>query len=191
LWKQVGEDGYCLQFSSDEVERFLQREAQRFNHAFIRLTPVSYALDEHRPEFSDLRFQFKERLLAFVASKRPDVQLKLKHENWWPDPYFFAALMSYCAQHKDPYFEDEREFRVIAAPADEGQGRILEGFAEKKKIKMTPSGRRYINIGDGWDYGIDPTKILIGPRASRDIDDITSRFRRRPEVLFADSPERF
>jgi len=51
-------------------------------------------------------------------------------------------------------------------------------------------GRHYIDLGADWRPGIEPRRIIVGPRARRDVDDVLALFDRKPEVLHAEFPIR-
>ncbi|HEY4980893.1 MAG TPA: hypothetical protein VII24_02880 [Pseudolabrys sp.] len=189
LWKDIGEDGYCLQFSKDDIEMLVQREDRLFNYGLIQASSVSYGLDKSSSDYGPLQSQMVQRLLCFIATARPDVGVELQHERLWPETTFVGKLMQFCARHKDPYFEDQREFRILAIPANTAASRPFTGIAVKKRPHLPPSGKRYIDIGEGWERGIEPRQILVGPCASRNLQDVLNSFSCLPEIIYVDVPE--
>jgi hypothetical protein len=189
LWKQVGEGGYCLQFALADIKAAIARETLIFNYGLIELETVSYALDKSDAMFQPLLFQIAQRILCMIANARSDVGVEPQYERLWPEATFVERVLSYCARHKDPYFEDERECRIYAVPADAAASRFLTGIARSKKVQVSPSGKRYIEIGQALKGGIEPRRIIVGPRADREMESVLSGLHCRPELVLADFPE--
>src|SRR5277367_5626984 len=118
----------------------------------------------------------------------PSLPIKPEYERMWAFNYFAARMLQYMAKHKDPFFEDERETRIIGVPAKTTQPRPFIGLALVKKIGTTPNGRQFIGIGEDWTPGLEPRRIIIGPHADKNIDDVTALFQNKPEIVIAEFP---
>jgi hypothetical protein len=187
LWKQVGADGYCLQFRTQDIISMIETENRRYNYHAIWLSPVSYQMDREKEDFKSLVFQATQQLLQFVRQSRPDIRTIPKHEQMWTKTEFGAKIMEYAARHKDPYYEDEREFRVIAFPADGARSEILSGIFLTKRVGTSAVGKRFIELGKS--NGVEPNTILAGPKANRDFEGLFSNWRALPEIGTARVPE--
>jgi hypothetical protein len=97
-------------------------------------------------------------------------------------------MLRYVAKHKDPFFEDERETRIIAVPAKNAEARFLTGLASVKRPKQAEDGRHYIGIGEDWRPGLEPCRIIIGPHANKGIENVLSQYQLRPIVINAKFP---
>lgn len=80
-------------------------------------------------------------------------------------------------------------FRILAIPANTAASRPFTGIAVKKRPHLPPSGKRYIDIGEGWERGIALRQILVGPCASRNLQDVLNSFSCLPEIIYVDVPE--
>jgi hypothetical protein len=189
LWKQVGEDGYCLEFSDNDIIALIKREEGSFNYDLIQLSPVSYEIHEDSEDFTALRFQLVQIYLSAIAMTRPDVGVKPQRDRIWTQARIGAELMKFCGRHKDPYYEDEREVRIFAIPSNLADASPITGIRHKKTIHRSASGKRYIDIGQGWRTGIEPRRILVGPRASPNVKQFFNHFRSLPEIIHVDVPE--
>jgi hypothetical protein len=192
LWDRYTKlEGYCVQFDRKEVLDLLSREAMRRNYALLHLDSVRYGIDETNEEYLDLRFQLEQHLLDVLARAKPGLNLRPRYDCLWPFQTFAVGMLSFLARHKDPFFEDERETRIIAVPQKEADARVFGmGPALRKPVKVMSDGRHYIDLGADWRPGIEPRRIIVGPRASRDLDNVLTLFDRKPQVLYADFPIR-
>jgi hypothetical protein len=191
LWDRYTKfKGYCVQFDRRDVLDLLSREAMRRNYALLDLTTVQYGIDETDEEYLELRFQLEQHLLAEVARAKLGLGLQPQYGRLWAFPTFAFRMLSFYAKHKDPFFEDERETRIMAVPANEADARLPSGPAFRKPVKTIGDGRHYIDLGADWRPGIEPRRIIVGPQARRNIDDVLALFDRKPEVFHADLPIR-
>jgi hypothetical protein len=189
LWdRYTNLEGYCLQFEQTDVTRILELEASKASYAWLGLANIKYGIDESEREFKELSFQLSQKLLLRVAQDRPDRRLDIQFEKMWPDSTFEQRTMRFCATHKDPCYEDEREMRIFGYPAEKTQIQFLTGIASKKPIQKTATGKKYIIVGNIWRPGIEPCRIIIGPRANPDIAKILAMFAHPPVVAHADLP---
>src|ERR1700730_2572720 len=188
LWDRYTKlEGYCVQFDRKEVLDLLSREALRRNYALLHLASVRYGIIQTDEECLDLRFQLEQRLLDVVARVKPGLNLQPRYERLWPFQTFAFRMLSFLARHKDPFFEDERETRIMAVPQKEADARALSmGPALRKPVKVMSDGRHYINLGADWRPGIEPRRIIVGPRAQRDLDSMLALFDRKPPVLYTE-----
>jgi hypothetical protein len=140
-------------------------------------------------ECSHLLFQLKQHLLSVVAPAKPGLNLKPQYDRLWPFQVFAFRMLSFYATHKDPFFEDERETRIMAMPQKEADARLLGmGPALRKPVKTAGDGRRYVDLGADCRVGIEPRRIVVGPNARRDVDQVLAHFDRKPEVVYAEFP---
>jgi len=191
IWDRYCRDGgYCLQYEEEEVRRRVVLEAMRKHYAFAHLATVQYGVDESDPEYSELLFQQTQQLLAQVREAKAEMGVMVHDDLMWLQTQFVLRMMMYCSKHKDPFYKDEREVRVMAVPARLPSAEPGIGLLTVKEIKVTPTGRRYIDIGAGLTPGLEPVRIIVGPRASPDIDDVLARFARKPIVLRPSFPIR-
>jgi hypothetical protein len=189
LWDRYTHlEGYCLQFREKDVRRIIELEATRRHYAFLALDNVHYGMDEGTTEYRELAFQMKQLLLIEVLKGRPQLPIKPAFDQMWAFDAFAARMLRYIAKHKDPFFEDERETRIIGVPAKVAQARIFSGPALVKQPKRHPDGRSYIGIGEDWRPGLEPCRIIVGPRANRDLSDVLPLFDAPPEVITAEFP---
>jgi Protein of unknown function (DUF2971) len=191
LWDRYTQSkGYCLQFEQAAVRHFAKMEMMRGNYHWMDLCSVQYGVDRNTLEFRDLVEQLSKRLIIQLARVSGSQRIKSDYDGLWADSAFLRKLIAYCGKLKDPSFEDEREVRIIGCPADRAESRIFVGPAFKKKILVNAVGKHYIEIGEYWRPGIWPTRIVIGPNANPDIEDILTKFEFPPEVVVSDIPVR-
>jgi hypothetical protein len=189
LWERyTRSEGYCLQFDEDEVRALLRREATSRNYAVLDLVDVHYGVNESRAEYRELHFQLAQQVLGVIQGAKPDLDIQPKYERLWALPTFATRMLHYCARHKDPFFVDEREKRIIAVPAKQAESRLLVGPALRKQIKTMEDGRTYIDLGEDWVPKIEPRRIIAAPRAPREVDRVLGMFERQPIVEFAKFP---
>lgn len=189
LWARYGDHrGYCLQFDRDDLRRLLRLDAQSSSYEWVGMANVIYGLDQGDREFREICFQVAQASLMEIAKRRGDTLVVPKHELMWAPPVLARRVLEFCATHKDPCFEDEREVRIYAYPAAEASARFLTGLACRKEIRRTESGARFILIGEHWEPGLAPHRVLVGTKANRNIEPILRQFSQRPEVAYADMP---
>jgi hypothetical protein len=189
LWDRYTHlEGYCLQYEATEVRKLLELEATRRNYALLDLAAVHYGIDEDDQEYKELLFQLKQYLLIEVARGKPGLGVQPQYDKLWPITKLGFRLLNFYSKHKDPFFEDERETRIIAVPAKEGDSRPLIGLALRKPVLTMSDGRHYIDIGVDWSSRIEPLRIIVGPKAVRDLDAVLALFDRKPEVYVTDFP---
>lgn len=192
LWDRYTQmSGYCLEYDEDELKALVRHEFSRANYFLLSLSPVTYDIDEKEDEYQELEFQLMQLLLRDIERSQPNVGARSESQALWPPGIFSTRIMAYCARHKDEFFLDEREYRLMAIPAKETGDHIMEaGPVFRKPVKTTPSGRRHLELGADWAAGIEPHRIIVGPKAARDMDGIAGMFHRTPKVMLADFPVR-
>lgn len=189
LWDRYTKfEGYCLQFPRDYIERMLQFEMMKGNYISASLIDVVYGIDENSVEFKTISDQLGEFWLLQAERRIDDGKIRLGDENSWAPSYLFRKIMEFCARHKDPCFEDEREVRLFFYPAEKADVRIFTGIAGVKKVQKAPSGKRFIEIGEFWRPGIIPNRIIIGPRADDCLTNLLSGFWLPPTVEKSNLP---
>lgn len=189
LWDRYTKlQGYCLQFSESDVRRIIDLEAGHRNYAFLTLDDVQYGMDEATSEYHKLAFQMKQLLLIEMLKGMPTLPIRPAYKEMWPFTTFATQMLRYIAKHKDPFFEDERETRIIGVPAKASQARSVSGIAMVKHPRDHLDGRQYIGIGEDWRPGLEPCRIIIGPRADKDIKDVLALFEFPPIVINAEFP---
>jgi hypothetical protein len=190
LWRDYTKcAGYCLQFQTSNVEHFLQLEQMRGSYFAIGLLPVRYGVDKEERHFKELVKQWVERLALHLSRPSGAMTAERSFEGIWADSAFLRKLTGYCAEHKHPSFEDEREVRIFACPAARAEARPFTGIAGKKEVLLSTNGKHYIELGEYWQpSGLRPERIIIGPLADPNIGDILARFDRCPEVVQSEIP---
>lgn len=189
LWSRyTGNQGYCLQYDESDVLRTIGLEAQSRAYAFMDLARIHYGFDESELEYSEILLQIKLRLLGEVHRERQGLGVDPHFDDWWPESIFATRMFAYCAKHKDPFFEDEREVRIMAVPAITTTARPFTA-ARIKRVEQH-NGKRFIDIGADWRPGLEPRRIIVGPSAKRDITHIVDLFERKPSIVYADFPIR-
>jgi hypothetical protein len=179
--------GYCLQYDPADIERMIQMEGWKSTYGLLDLAPVTYGVDETTWEFRQLVQQLGELQLLAILKQTRDPRIPVNHGVHWAPSAVARKLMRFCATHKDPIFRDEREVRILAFPEDQTVVRPFTGLAVAKTIE--PIGdRRIIALGSNWTPGISPKRIIVGPRAERDIADSVTRFEHRPEIVISRIP---
>lgn len=184
IWERYCRDGgYCLQYDRDEIRHLLGLEASHRHYGVIDLAEVHYGVNESDAEFVELNFQMKQRFLAQVHEARVKLGLQPQYDRIWPMSVLATRFLAYCAKHKDPFYKDEREVRIMAVPAKEAIGRPFEGLKQIKPVKTMTDGRRYIDIGANWSFKLEPRRVIVGPKAQPDIAAIVGLFNRRAEII--------
>lgn len=189
LWELYnGHKGYCLQFDQNDVQGMLEKDSWISNYEGLGMAEVKYGVDRDGHDFRDLSFQLSQQFLLQILQTRNDIRVEPQLERMWADSFLHKKMMEYCATHKDPCYEDERELRIFAYPASLAQNRVFTGIAMKKQIKTKDNGKKYIVIGENWRPGIVPRRVIIGTKADRHIDSILANYAPIPEVAFANMP---
>ena len=181
--------GYCLQFSRGDICSFIRQDAMRETYEFFELQDVTYGVDSQSRTFRELSRQFGEHLLWEHLRQRSDLNIEPDPRRW-PLGRLAYELLLFCGRHKDRSFMDERECRILASPGNRTVPQFLTGVTFPKKIHSRPNGRKHIIIGEHWHPGISPHRIIIGPEADPDIEDIVRLFHKRPVVAQCNIPFR-
>ena len=192
LWEICADQhkGYCLQFDLADVRDMAGMDAKKGSYEWLAVEPVKYGIDLDTPEFRELRFQLGEQYLLFMARQLNNWKIPLELDQHWPPSVLSAKIFQYCGTHKDPFYSDEREVRILAYPHERAVPTFLTGFASPKKVRRAPNGKRYIAIGEYWRPGISPKRIIVGTKAEKNIEHIIAKFDKRPEVAYASAPVR-
>lgn len=189
LWdRYTKHTGFCLQFDRDDVRRLVEFESWRGNYSWLELADVKYGVDETAWDFKELSFQLEQRFRAELYRHSGDDRLQPQFDKLWADSGLFRKLMAYCARHKDPCFEDEREVRILAYPADISESRVFTGPALRKEIRRTVDGKKYIVIGEGFSPGFVPRRIIVGPKATLPKDELLNSYKMLPDIESANMP---
>lgn len=189
LWdRYTKHEGYCIQFDRDDVRRTLELECSKANYEWAGIENVKYGVDKNEREFRDLVFQLSQQFLIQALRSRDDIYVEPAIQRVWANSTIFRKLMHFCATHKDPFFEDEREVRIFAYPAPMAESRVFTGIASKKEICTSPDGKKYIVLGDVWRPGICPRRIIVGAKASPDLTAVLANYEVHPEVVHANLP---
>jgi hypothetical protein len=189
LWREyTGNKGYCLQFLQTDIESLISIESHIRTYLLLELAEVRYEMRDDE-ELEWLVHENKERLLAFVAQAKPGLGLRPDLTKLAPFEVGAMRMMRYCAKHKDPFFEDEREIRVLALPSPINVARF--GISPRgKPVRRRDDGRSYVGLFEDIKPGIEPVRIIVGPAASPDLENVLPLFTRRPIVIRADFPLR-
>ncbi len=189
LWDRYTQlRGYCLQYDSGEVNRALDREVAKYDYPLLGLDEVQYGIDEQSEEYREIMWQMSELLLDELRAAMPLLPFKPDYAKRWNFNVFAARMMHYVARHKDPFFEDEREARIIAIPAKYDPSARTDKGLVRKPVQKMDNGRSYIAIAEALPPGLEPRRIIAGPRASGNLGDVLKLFDRQPEVLLAEFP---
>lgn len=189
LWDRYTRfEGYCLQFSRSSIVHALQLEAVKGNYVSVDLVDVVYGVDQASWEFKAIGDQLGELWLLQAARETGDSRIRPDYENSWALSYLLRQIMAFCARHKDPCFEDEREIRMFLYPAEKAECRVFTGVAGVKNVQRSPSGKRILAIGEFWKPGILPDRIIIGPKADENIRELLIKFNIPPVVSKSSLP---
>lgn len=189
LWdRYTRHQGYCLQFDRDDLKRMMSLDSQRSNYGALGLKRVCYGIDPDAYDYRELRSQLAQRLIVQMLRTRPDLRVEPKWQGMWAESYLERQILDFCATHKDPCFEDEREIRLFGYPVAQAESRVFFGMAYRKPIRTTANGKRYVVFGESWKPGIWPRRIIIGAKADPNIDAPAAKFPNRPEVVHAELP---
>jgi hypothetical protein len=180
--------GYCLQFDLEDVKNMVHLDSLKGSYEQIAVERVTYGIDETAQDFKELRFQLGEQFLMMIARASRDRRIKLQYQEQWPQSALARQVYNFCGKHKDPCYVDEREFRILAYPAEQTGTVFMSGITTPKMIRKTETGKRYITLGEHWRPGIYPRRIIIGTKADPNIEAIVKQFNPRPEVAFANLP---
>jgi Protein of unknown function (DUF2971) len=169
LWDIYAQkEGYCLQFDKERIVRALAHECERYAYEFCDLVDVVYGMPNNTSEFDQLVEQMVFRFLEFVAGKYNRAELSPNFKSMWHLSLFGTRLLKFCSMHKDPYFKDEREVRIVVSPHQNSVTRFGVGIALKKSIENRGSIEkpvRYVKVLGQVIPGVIPSRILIGPKA--------------------------
>jgi hypothetical protein len=188
IWERYTQhQGYCLQFERGDVEHMMRLETSKGNYDWVNMCEVKYGTEEDTWSFRALANQLGEQFLLQAARSRDGHRIPVKFEDHWAPTYLLRRIMDYCGSHKDPCYEDEREFRIFAYPSTQSEARVLTGIASRKTLKAH-NGRRYLALGEFWRPPIAPKRIIIGIRADPNIEHIVAQFASRPEIAHANLP---
>ncbi|MBU2537721.1 MAG: DUF2971 domain-containing protein [Proteobacteria bacterium] len=189
LWELYnGHKGYCLQFDQNDVQRMLDLDSWKSNYESLGMAEVKYGVDRKGHDFGVLCYQLTQQLLLQIIRTRNDIRVEPQWDRMWADSAVYRKLMEFCATHKDPCYEDERELRIFAYPSIASEARVFTGIASKKQIRTSPSGKQYIAFGEHWKPGIAPKRVIIGTKADGDIDSILANYSPVPQKAFANMP---
>jgi hypothetical protein len=189
LWDRYTKlEGYCLQYERADLERMVQLDAMKQNYAWAELAPVRYGVEKDTWSFRELVLQVGEAQLLHVLQETRDRRIPVRIQDHWAPSHLARKLMHFCGTHKHPAFEDEREFRILVYPIEQAEGRVFTGLADKKTIHHGPGGKKHVVLGNIWRPGVEPKRIIIGPKANPNIESVLKHFERRPLVTVCDIP---
>jgi len=191
LWdRYTKHEGYCLQYDEGDLLRLLESERMFASYASLGLVPIEYGIDRDGRRYRELCFQLSQLFLRQTVKLRPNLGLSPDYQNLWPLSRLFDELLVFCAKHKDPCFEDEREIRIFAYPGDGPVVRPFMGLSCVKIRQRTEAGKLYIRLGEYMPSGFAPRRIVVGAKADTELTDIVTKFNPRPEVNLCDLPVR-
>jgi hypothetical protein len=189
LWdRYTKHEGYCLQFALEDVQRMLELECKAANYVSAEMCTVDYGVNAENPKFKELVFQLSQRMLVDTLKSGQPINEGLEPERMWPEWRLLHDLTLFCARHKDPCYEDEREVRIFVSPAEKAESRMFSGIARRKEIQELPGGRRFLALGEFWHPQLMPRRILIGSKADPNIKSLLPEDRSWPEIAQANLP---
>lgn len=153
----------------------MAHECETYAYESCDLVDVVYGIPTQSVEFDKLVEQLAFRFLEFVAKKYNRAELFPEPKKMMHLPLFAKRLFLFCSTHKDSYFKDEREVRIVVSPHQNSVSRIGVGFAVKKPIQNRGSIElpiRYISVLGKVIPGIIPSRILVGPKADVDSESL-------------------
>jgi hypothetical protein len=166
LWRHYTQsEGVCLEFRVERLRAMLRSETMFYRYGMLDIVEVTYGVDENSADFRHLSDQLALYMQVALCKAYRDRRLAPDPEIVLFEERFLRELIPYCAMHKNPSFDDEREVRIIAMPAPKVQVRGIGPIAHVKEIKQAPNGRRYIAIGEIVP-GLVPDGLITGPRSS-------------------------
>jgi hypothetical protein len=189
LWdRYTRHEGYCIQFDRRDVERMMELDSWRSNYGALGLKEVHYGIDQNNYNYEKLRLQMAQNMIAKMLRMRPDLRVEPKWRESWAEDYLIRQIWDFCATHKDPCFEDEREIRLFGYPLPQTESRVFLGIASPKAIRTSGNGKRYVVFGENWRPGISPRRIIVGTKADPNIGSLVAKFPKPPEVAHANLP---
>jgi hypothetical protein len=189
LWDRYAKlEGYCLQFLESDIRDKLRFEMDRSTFIWAGLKPVRYGYDTLAPNFVNLARELGERALLDVFKATEDPRIPINVQGRMVQSMLVQSLLEFCTTHKDPFFEDERELRLVFSPAPSAAPRFLTGAAMPKRIQSDERGRRYIAFYDSVEPRLSPARVLVGPKADPNIDHIVNGCPIPPSIIKVDFP---
>ncbi len=132
-------------------------------------------------------------MLLHIIQERRDGRIKLDYNRMDAPTYVEQRLLSFCGSHKDPFYKDERETRILAYPGNADGYRVFTGLVARKAIYRRSSeldSARYIVLGEHRRPGLQPERVLIGPEAEMEKAEIQALFSNDPVVIKPTFPVR-
>jgi hypothetical protein len=189
IWdRYTKHEGYCLQFAEEDIRQLLELELMKASYAALSLEKVTYGVNTGAYQYKTLCYQLAQLFLLQAMRARPDLRIEPDFANVWAESYLHRKLMEFCAKHKDPCYEDEREVRIFAFPADEAIPRPFMGIAGIKRRRQAPTGKGYVDLGEYWAPKLTPRRIIIGTKADPNISGALAHYDPIPEIAFAKLP---
>lgn len=192
LWDRYTRNcGYCLQFDHDDICRLVDLEDTYCSYASIKLVDVKYGVDESGSDFLYLADQLSLVALHGAGQDLHNSRLLANSDKMDAPSYVERQLLAYCGSHKDPFFKDERETRILAYPISSSRARIITGLTGPKHIHRRgpdPDSPRFIAFLENRRSKLQPRRILIGPQAEMETDEVEALFPNRPEVIKPNYP---
>lgn len=188
LWREYTQTiGYCLQYQRDKIRRLINTERTFFSYGLLDVIEVQYGINADDPELRYLAEQYALILLEGLARNTGDPRFMQNMPQRHAESHVIHRLLMFCAKHKNPSFDDEREVRIIALPLNKV---LLAPFrpTTPKTVHTTEAGTRYIALNEHINPGLRPDRIIIGPNAELNEENIAEMF---PHTLRENQPAIF
>jgi len=189
MWdRYTRHEGYCMQFDEKAIRRLIRLESLKGSYAVLFLDSVEYGVNTNDQKYRELCYQLAQQWLVQAMRARPEIRFEPDFGKIWPDSRLHYELARFCALHKDPCYEDEREMRIFAYPSVDARIVPLMGIANVKKEHQKPDGSRYIILGEYWTPELAPDRLIVGTKADPNINSVLSHYSQKPEIAFANLP---
>lgn len=120
----------------------IELNSWRSNYGALGFSEVRYGIDRDAYSYNQLRFQMAQNMIVQMLRAQPDLRIEPKWQGMWAESYLTRKVWDFCATHKDPCFEDEREVRLFGYPLPQAEARVFTGKASRKPIRTTANGKR-------------------------------------------------
>lgn len=160
-WRSYGECNYALVFDTRELTEMLKHEGRAYCYSTAHIGDVVY---QHDQEAFDE--EFSETIDGLLAA----FDAYLENDEWDVRP-IAVEMVSLFTRLKHRGFYEEREVRIVACPITR---KMIRQFQREdpelaipkiplKQQKVSPSGKRYIELLGETSNALPIKRIIVGP----------------------------